>query len=244
MERRIWDDYITDLDRQVYEKAGFGSPAGFGSRPAVLVIDVQYRTVGEAREPILEAMDTYPTAVGECGWAAVDKIRELLEAARPKGVPVLYPVVERKDRFDTGRWKDKIPGMDSAEHRIGERGTQVVEEVAPEPGDVVISKRYASAFFGTPLMTYLNDLDVDTLVVTGCTTSGCVRATVMDAFSYAFRVIVPEDAVYDRGEASHAINLFDMSQKYADIVTTDEVISFFDGLRGSGSQVAQEWSKI
>ena len=172
MERRIWDDYITDLDRQVYEKAGFGSPAGFGSRPAVLVIDVQYRTVGEDREPILEAMDTYPTAVGEHGWAAVDKIRELLEAARPKGVPVLYPVVERKDRFDTGRWKDKIPGMDSAEHRIGERGTQVVEEVAPEPGDGVISKRYASAFFGTPLMTYLNDLDVDTLVVTVCTTSG------------------------------------------------------------------------
>ena len=244
MERRIWDDYITDLDRQVYEKAGFGSPAGFGSRPAMLVIDVQYRTVGEAREPIFEAMDTYPTAVGERGWAAVDKIRELLEAARPKGVPVLYPVVERKDRFDTGRWKDKIPGMDSAEHRIGERGTQVVEEVAPEPGDVVISKRYASAFFGTPLMTYLNDLDLDTLVVTGCTTSGCVRATVMDAFSYAFRVIVPEDAVYDRGEASHAINLFDMNQKYADVVTTDEVISFFDGMPLTGSQVAQEGSKI
>ncbi len=168
-------------------------------------------------------MDTYPTAVGERGWAAVDKIRELLAAARPKGVPVLYPVVERKDRFDTGRWKDKIPGMDSEEHRIGQRGTQMVEEVAPQPGDVVVSKRYASAFFGTPLMTYLNDLDVDTLVVTGCTTSGCVRATVMDAFSYAFRVIVPEDAVYDRGEASHAINLFDMSQKYADVLTTSEV---------------------
>jgi maleamate amidohydrolase len=244
MERRIWDDYITDLDRKVYEKAGFGSSAGFGSRPAILIIDVQYRTVGEAREPILDAMDTYPTAVGERGWAAVDKIRELLEVARPKGVPVLYPVVERKDRFDTGRWKDKIPGMDSEEHRIGDRGTQIVEELAPEPGDVVISKRYASAFFGTPLMTYLNDLDVDTLLVTGCTTSGCVRATVVDAFSYAFRVIVPEDAVYDRGEASHAINLFDMSQKYADILTTEEVISFLDGLPASGSQVAQEGSKV
>jgi nicotinamidase-related amidase len=243
MERRIWDDYITDLDRRVYEKAGFGSSAGFGSRPAILVIDVQYRTVGEDREPILDAMDTYRTAVGERGWTAVDRIRELLEASRPKGVPVLYPVVERKDRFDTGRWKDKIPGMDSEEHRIGQRGTQIVEEVAPEPGDIVISKRYASAFFGTPLMTYLNDLDVDTLVVTGCTTSGCVRATVMDAFSYAFRVIVPEDAVYDRGEASHAINLFDMSQKYADILTTDEVLSFFDGLPASSSEVARERSK-
>lgn len=241
MEKRIWDDYITDLDRRVYGKAGFGSSAGFGNRPAILVIDVQYRTVGEACETILEAMDTYPTAVGDRGWAAVERIGELLAAARPKGVPVLYPVVERKDRFDTGRWKDKIPGMDSEEHRIGQRGTQVVEEVAPEPGDVVVSKRYASAFFGTPLMTYLNDLDADTLIVTGCTTSGCVRATVMDAFSYAFRVIVPEDAVYDRGEASHAINLFDMSQKYADILTTNEVVSFLDGLpTGSGEAVTEE----
>lgn len=244
MEKRVWDDYITDLDRGVYEKAGFGSSSGFGSRPAILIIDVQYRTVGEAREPILDAMDTYPTAVGERGWAAVDRIRELLDAGRPKGVPVLYPVVERKDRFDTGRWKDKIPGMDSEEHRIGQRGTQIVEEVAPEPGDVVVSKRYASAFFGTPLMTYLNDLDVDTLIVTGCTTSGCVRATVMDAFSYAFRVIVPEDAVYDRGEASHAINLFDMSQKYADILTTGEVISYFDGLPASGAETARERSGV
>lgn len=244
MEKRIWDDYITDLDRKVYDKAGFGSSSGFGSRPAVLVIDVQYRTVGETSEQILEAMDTYPTAVGERGWTAVDKIRELLETGRPKGVPILYPVVERKDRFDTGRWKDKIPGMDSEEHRIGQHGTQIVEEVAPEPGDVVVSKRYASAFFGTPLMTYLNDLDVDTLVVTGCTTSGCVRATVMDAFSYAFRVVVPEDAVYDRGEASHAINLFDMNQKYADILTTSEVVSFFDRLPVSGSQAAPERSKV
>lgn len=240
MEKRIWDDYITEADRRVYEKAGFGSSAGYGNRPAVLVIDVQYRTVGEARESILDAMDTYPTAVGERGWAAVDRIGELLAAARPKGVPVLYPVVERKDRFDTGRWKDKIPGMDSEEHRIGQRGTQVVEEVAPQPGDVVVSKRYASAFFGTPLMTYLNDLDVDTLIVTGCTTSGCVRATVMDAFSYAFRVIVPEDAVYDRGEASHAINLFDMSQKYADVLTTDEVVSFLERLPMKGEAVTEE----
>lgn len=244
MGKRIWDDHISDRDREVYEKAGFGSSSGFGSRPAVLVIDVQYRTVGERREPILEAMDAYPTAVGERGWAAVDRIQDLLRAARGKDLPVLYPVVERKDRFDTGRWKDKIPGMDSEEHRIGQRGTQIVEEVAPESGDVVVSKRYASAFFGTPLMTYLNDLGVDSVVVTGCTTSGCVRATVMDAFSYAFRVVVPEDAVYDRGEASHAINLFDMNQKYADVVTTEEVLSYIGGLPTSGEKASRERSGV
>jgi maleamate amidohydrolase len=224
MKKRIWDDYLSEIDKQVYEKAGFGKSVGFGKRPAILIIDVQYRTVGEASAPIMEAMETYPTAVGERGWESVNQIQRILEVARMKKYPVLYPVVERKNEFDTGRWKDKIPGMTSSEHMIGSRGTQIVEEVAPQPGDIIVSKRYASAFFGTPLMTYLNDLDVDTLIVTGCTTSGCVRATVVDAFSYGFKVIVPEDAVYDRGEVSHAINLFDMNSKYADVMSTDEVI--------------------
>lgn len=224
MNNKIWDAYLTDTDKEVYDKAGFGKSVGFGQRPAILVIDVQYRTIGEKPAPILEAMDSYPTACGEKGWEAVSHIKRILDAAREKGFPVLYPVVERKNEFDTGRWKDKIPGMVGDAHRIGNRGTEVVEEVAPQPGDVIVSKRYASAFFGTPLMTYLNDLDVDTLIVTGATTSGCVRSTVVDGFSYGFRVIVPEDAVYDRGEVSHAVNLFDMKSKYADVLSTDEVI--------------------
>lgn len=212
------------MDNQVYEKAGFGKSMGFGQRPALLIIDTQYRTAGEEPVPIMEAMDTYPTAVGERAWDAIARIKQVLEIARQKKFPVLYPVVERKNEFDTGRWKDKIPGMTSSEHMMGSRGIQIIEEIAPEPGDIIVSKRYASAFFGTPLMTYLNDLDVDTLIVMGATTSGCVRGTVVDAFSYGFKVIVPEDAVYDRGEVSHAINLFDMKSKYADVISTDQVI--------------------
>lgn len=225
MSKEAWKSYLTQTDIEVYEKAGFGKSVGFGKRPAVLVIDVQYRTVGEENVPILEALDTYPTAIGERGWQAVAQIKRIIEAAREQGFPVLYPVVERKNEFDTGRWKDKIPGMLDSSNRIGDRGTEIVEEVKPLPGEMVVSKRYASAFFGTPLMTYLNDLDVDTLIVTGATTSGCVRGTVVDAFSYGFRVIVPEDAVYDRGEVSHAINLFDMKSKYADVITTDETVA-------------------
>jgi maleamate amidohydrolase len=225
MNKAIWESFLTEIDSKVYEKAGFGKSVGFGKRPAVLVIDVQYRTVGEANVPILEAMDTYPTAIGERGWEAVAQIKKIIEAAREQGFPILYPVVERKNEFDTGRWKDKIPGMVDSSNRIGNRGTEIVEEVKPLPGEMIVSKRYASAFFGTPLMTYLNDLDVDTLIVTGATTSGCVRATVVDAFSYGFRVIVPEDAVYDRGEVSHAVNLFDMKSKYADVISTDETVS-------------------
>jgi maleamate amidohydrolase len=230
MKERIWDKYITEQDRKVYEVVGFGKSVGFGSRPAILIIDVQYRTCGEKSEPILEAIKKTKTACGEWGWSAVKKIKKILDVARPKGVPIIYPTVERKDRFDTGRWKDKIPAIADKSSYIGDRGVEIIEEVAPQEGDIVVSKRYASAFFGTPLMTYLNDLDVDTLLVTGCTTSGCVRGTVIDGFSYGFKVTVVEDAVYDRGEVTHAINLFDMSSKYADVVPTEDIISYLEGL--------------
>ena len=224
----MWEKYLTELDRQVYAAAGFGSRAGFGTRPAILIIDVQYRTCGETPKPILEAVKEFKTSCGEAGWAAVRVIEKLLAAGRPRGVPVLYPVVERKDRFDTGRWKDKVPSIADAPSYIGNRGTEVIESIAPEPGDVVVSKRYASAFFGTPLMTYLNDLDCDTVIVTGATTSGCVRATVADAFSYGFKVVVVKEGVFDRGEVSHAINLFDMDQKYADVLPSEKVLEYLE----------------
>jgi maleamate amidohydrolase len=226
----MWEKYLTDLDRRVYAAAGFGHKSGFGSRPAVLIIDVQYRTCGELPKPILEAIKEYKTSCGEAAWNAVKVIERLLAAARPRNIPIFYPVVERKNRFETGRWKDKIPSIADQPSYIGDRGTQVIDSIAPQPGDVVVSKRYASAFFGTPLMTYLNDLDRDTVIVTGCTTSGCVRATVADAFSYAFNVIVVADGVYDRGEVSHAVNLFDMDQKYADVLASDEVIHYLESL--------------
>ena len=223
---RIWDEYLSRMDREVYAAAGFGHRSGFGKRPAIFIIDVQYRTCGETPKPIMEAIKEYKTSCGETGWNAVRKIERLLSVARPKGVPIIYPVVERKDRFDTGRWKDKIPAIADKTSYIGDRGTQIIESIEPQPGDVVVSKRYASAFFGTPLMTYLNDLDRDTVIVTGATTSGCVRATVADAFSYGFHVVVVEDGVFDRGEVSHAVNLFDMDQKYADVMPSEEVLEY------------------
>lgn len=226
----MWEKFLTELDVEVYDAAGFGHRAGFGARPAVLIIDVQYRTCGEEPKPILDAIKEYKTSCGETGWAAVRVIEKILAVSRPRGIPILYPLVERKDRFDTGRWKDKIPAIADGPSYIGNRGTQVIESIAPRDGDVVVSKRYASAFFGTPLMTYLNDLDCDTVIVTGATTSGCVRATVADAFSYGFKVIVVKDGVFDRGEVSHAINLFDMDQKYADVMPSDAVIAHLENM--------------
>ena len=213
-----WDNYIPEEEQRAYRAAGFGQRSGLGRKPALLIIDVQYRTVGTKPRPFWEAIEEFPTSCGEVGWAAVAQIRGLLTLFREKGWPVLYPHVAPKQSFDTGRLAEKVPAMLS----VPPHGYDFVAEVAPEPGDVLLPKKHPSAFFGTPLASYLVDLGADTLVVTGCTTSGCVRSSVVDAFSYNFRVVVPSDAVYDRGATSHRVNLFDMSEKYADVMTTEE----------------------
>ena len=105
------------------------------------------------------------------------------------------------------------------------KGYEFHADIAPRAGDILLPKKHPSAFFGTPLASYLIDLRADTLVVTGCTTSGCVRGTVVDAFAYNVRVVVPQDAVYDRSAVSHAVNLFDMSEKYADVMTSAEALA-------------------
>ena len=111
------------------------------------------------------------------------------------------------------------------------RGYEFVPDIAPGPADVVLPKKHPSAFFGTPLASYLINAQADTLVVTGCSTSGCVRGTVVDAFSYNFKTLVPHDAVYDRSRISHAVNLFDIASKYADVMPTEEALSTLRGIR-------------
>ncbi len=216
-----WAGVITAEDEARYEAAGFGRPAGRGTRPALVIIDVQYRTVGDEPRPFFESVrEHYPTSCGEAGWAAVANIVPLLGAFRERSLPVLYPHVAPKQTYDAGRLAGKVPSIMT----IPERGYRFVEQVAPAPEDILIPKRHPSAFFATALTSYLIDLGIDWLVVTGCTTSGCVRASVVDAFAYNFHVTVPHDAVYDRSPTVHAVNLFDMAQKYADVTTAADVI--------------------
>jgi nicotinamidase-related amidase len=211
-----WAGVITAEDESRYERAGFGRPSGLGNRPALLIIDVQYRTLGNTSKPFDQALEDYTTAVGEEGWKAVGRISELLSYFRDNNLPVLYPHVAPKLPYDAGTLGAKVPSI----MQVPEQGYRIPPELAPQAQDIMLPKKHPSAFFGTPLVSYLIDLGVDTLIVTGCSTSGCVRSTVVDAFAYNYKVVVPFDAVYDRSETVHKVNLFDMGQKYADVMST------------------------
>ncbi len=223
---RPWDGIIGEEEQRAYRAAGFGKPSGIGKRPALLIIDVQYRTLGTVSRPFWESIKEFPTSCGEVGWRAVGHIATLLAEFRRRGWPVLYPYVAPKESFDTGRLAEKVPSIMT----IPRKGYEFHTDIAPRDGDILLPKKHPSAFFGTPLASYLIDLGADTLVVTGCTTSGCVRGTVVDAFAYNFRVIVPQDAVYDRSAVSHAVNLFDMSEKYADVMTSAAALAVLGGV--------------
>lgn len=216
---RPWDGIISDEEQQAYRAAGFGRPGGIGKRPALLIIDVQYRTVGSKPAPFWESVKEFPTSCGAVGWNAVEHIATLLAEFRRRRWPVLYPHVAPKVKTEGGRLAQKVPNiMDIPPH-----GYEFVQAVAPVDGDILLPKKHPSAFFATALTSHLIDLQVDTLIVTGCTTSGCVRSSVVDAFSLNFRVLVPYDAVYDRSSVSHAVNLFDMAEKYADVASSQEI---------------------
>jgi len=226
---RPWDAIISAEEQQASTAAGFGRPTGIGTRPALLIIDVQYRTVGTRPMPFAEAITEYPTSCGETAWKAVHHIAPLAAEFRRRGWPVLYPHVAPKIEGEGGRLAAKVPAI----MNIAAKGYEFVPDIAPVPGDVLLPKKHPSAFFGTALLSHLIDLQVDTLVITGCSTSGCVRGTAVDAFAYNYRVVVPEECVYDRSPTSHAVNLFDMAAKYADVAPVADVMKSLNEIPAS-----------
>jgi maleamate amidohydrolase len=197
--------------KALYARKGLGSRVGWGERPALLVVDV---TIGFS-DP--------NSPVGADLSGVIGEINRLLDVARLRELPVIFTSIAYDDPdVEGGHWVRKIPAL-----RVLRRGTPSVE-VDPRlhrgPSEPVIYKCYTSAFFGTPLQALLQHLRVDTLVVCGCSTSGCIRATACDAVQFGFRCIVPETAVGDRAEAPHRANLFDIDSKYADVLPLPDVL--------------------
>ncbi|SFT91092.1 isochorismatase family protein [Sedimentitalea nanhaiensis] len=232
MSERIWDKFLTEKDKRVFQLAGYGKRGGFGSRPALFIIDVQYNFTGdEPGEAHEEGLKKYRTHCGEAGWKAVPYIERLLKLAREKNLPVFYTVSERRpDMIDSGVQVGKSHRGSEKTSTEGSHATQTVAPLAPKPQDILIGKRKPSAFFGTIFMSHLNYLNIDTLIMTGCTSSGCLRATTVDAYSFNFKVVIPEETAFDRFESSHAISLFDLNCKYADVIPTKEVEAYIEGL--------------
>ncbi len=201
-------------ESDIYRKQGFGNSSGFGVQPALLVVDF----VNGFNDPDLFGGGNIAQAIAQ---TAV-----LLAAAREAGVPVCFTrVVYAADGSDAGIFCLKAPGLKIlTEDHVS---SAVVDELAPAPGEYVLRKTQPSAFFGTDLIGWLVQRRVDTLIVTGATTSGCVRATVVDAMSHNFRTIVATDCVGDRALGPHDANLFDMGQKYADLMSGAEIATRF-----------------
>jgi maleamate amidohydrolase len=233
MSEPIWNQFLTERDKQVFGNSGYGARQGFAKRPAILVIDVNYNFCGDKPEPILESIKRWRNSCGEEAWDGVRAIKQLVTAGRAKGLPVIYTTgIRREDDWDAGSWawKNTRSAERTRTSTNNAEGNTIVPEIAPGPRDLVAYKQKPSAFFGTPLMSWLMLLGADSLIVTGTTTSGCVRATVLDAFSNNFRISVVEEGCFDRSQASHAINLCDMNAKYADVIKLQETLSFIEGL--------------
>jgi maleamate amidohydrolase len=226
-----WSDLIPEADRAVYDASGYGRQGALGTRPALLIVDVTYNFVGDHPEPILDSIRRFPLSCGEAGWKAVDGIARLLQVARAHHIPVIYTQPEdRKNQVEAGKWLAK-QGRSLEQPPSANR---IVDEIAPEADDLVIRKPKPSAFFATSLASYLIQLKVDTLLVCGGTTSGCLRATVNDAFSFNFAVAVPEETAFDRSDLAHRANLFDISMKYGEVITIDRAEQYIQSLERVG----------
>lgn len=214
---------------EFYRERGFRTRVGYGERPAVLVIDMA------------RAFCDPSYKVGCDQTPAVEAVAEVLAAARAGGVPVYYTTIAyRPDGQDGGMFVRKIPSL--LELQLDDpAATEIDPRIAPALGEVVVEKKYASAFFGTSLGSMLVPRGVDTLILTGCSTSGCVRATAIDAVSHGYRVIVPEEAVSDRAPGPHYANLFDINAKYGDVVPLAEVVEYLGGVTvGRGDRDASD----
>ena len=200
-----------------YASRQMGARSGFGDRPAVLVVDMS-RAFCDPKHP-----------VGSDMTETLENVAALLEATRRKGVPTVYTTIAyHPGGEDAGVWALKLPTLKTL--LVGDPMTEIHPRIAPLESELVLVKKHASSFLMTPLLSLLNAQRVDSILLTGCSTSGCIRATAIDSVSYGFRTVVPRECVADRAAGPHEANLFDIDSKYADVVPLEEVLDYVSSL--------------
>jgi nicotinamidase-related amidase len=219
-----WRDVMPEAERAIYATAGFGQRKKLSRDLAVLVIDVTYGFTGHRQSTPEESRAAYPNSCGETAWAAVDAIGVLTNAARASGRPVIYSRDNSGDSPTGGVWQHKHGRLSG---RLPDDG-RIVEDIAPLAGDEVIEKSAPSVFFEGDLAERLKAAGVRDLLIAGTSTSGCVRASVVDGFSHGFGVAVVEECVFDRAPTSHRVSLFEIDQKYGDVITLAEALDHLE----------------
>ena len=213
-EDHCWRDIVPDEILKVYE--AYHRDVFVGDRPALLAIDL-YNLVyrGGAKEPH-ELTREFPSSCGRFAWEAIEPTKKLFAAARKAGIPVLYTTAPTTSSVVA---TNRQAGLGSRDEDY-----EIFEAFAPQDGDIMIVKERASAFYGTPILPELNRLEISSLIVCGESTSGCVRASAVDAYSAGYHVCIAEECVFDRSPLSHKVNLFDLHHKYADVLRVDDIV--------------------
>ncbi|HEY4135600.1 MAG TPA: isochorismatase family protein [Alphaproteobacteria bacterium] len=221
-EDHIWKDIVDDEILEIYE--AYHRKIYVGKNPAILAIDLYNKAYLGGNKPVREVNKEFSGSCGENAWKAIEPTQKLFAAARRAGVPVVYTTrhVDTRGVHSTNR--------NNYERDMAADIYDIKEELKPEAGELVIYKERASAFFGTPLVAHLRQMGVDSLIICGESTSGCVRASTVDAYSFAFHNVLVEECTYDRSMLSHKVNLFDLHHKYADVMHVQDVIAHLDGL--------------
>ncbi len=223
---REWEKFFPEEERKIYEKAGYKGKQPFGQNPALLIIDVILGFNVTKSMYVMEAIDEFPTSCGKVAWEALPKIRQLLHACRDADIPVVYSTSDPDFKAAFGNATKR--GVQKSDY--DELSVQFPEMIKPLEDEYIVRKARASAFFGTHLITYLVRKGVDSLLVTGTSTCGCVRGTVLDGYSYGYPVFLVEECVFDRSRTSLLVNLFEMNSKYATVISLAEAMSHVQGL--------------
>ena len=219
-EDHCWKDVVDEELLEIYRH--YRRDTYIGARPALLAIDLYNLVFQGGALPVREVVKQFPSACGEHAWNAIRPIHELMQAARGRGLPVIYTTGETRESAKPSR----VHATNRQQPQKKDPAAfEIYEAFKPEPGDLIVYKERASGFYGTPLVAHLTMLGVDSLIVCGETTSGCVRASVVDAYSNGFHTVVAEECVFDRSLLSHKVSLFDLHHKYADVMHLEEILS-------------------